>query len=238
MSKLRAALLDMGGVLLEMGGSQGFPDGKLDWRGRQALFRLLRNDGRRLKLDDLERLVFEPWREGYERRYETGVEESWKPHMRRLRHHTHSRRWDITLLRAWFRPYGENLRPCPGVAAALQQLRVRGVRLAVVSNVPLPGRLYLEVLQSWGLAQQFESFQFSYDSGHRKPSPAMLRQALKELGVRPGSAIMVGDRRASDVVAGKLAGTRTVWVRSEHREGPKADHNIASLATLPDLLDR
>jgi FMN phosphatase YigB (HAD superfamily) len=61
---------------------------------------------------------------------------------------------------------------------------------------------------------------------------------MKEIGVQPAEAMMVGDRRDSDVMAGKLAGTRTVWIRSEYREGPGADHTIASLATLPALVDR
>lgn len=239
MTATHALLLDMGGVLLEMRNSRGFPLGKLDWRGRQALLELLHGDGRRLALDDLEEWVFEPWLRGYERRNDVGVEESWRPHLRRLRRRTGSRRHDLTLLRAWFRPYGDQLEPCPGVPAALAELRAMGLKLAIVSNVPLPGRLYLEILERFGLAQFFETLQFSYDCGSRKPSPAMLRQAMNELGEPdPSAVMMVGDRRASDIVAGRLAGTRTVWVRSEHREGPRPDHSVRALAEVPDLVGR
>lgn len=236
MTMPRGVLLDMGGVLLDMRNSRGFPSGKLDWRGRRALLKLLRGDGRRLSLDDLEEWVFEPWRHGYERRYERGTEESWRPYLRRLRQQTGSRRHDFTLLAAWFRPYGDHLEPCSGVEAALARLRRQGLRLAVVSNVPMPGRLYLKLLEAYGLAHYFDSFQFSYDCGSRKPSPAMLRLAMRELEVDPATAVMVGDRRASDVVAGRLAGTRTVWIRSEYRDGPRADHSLRSLTELPDLL--
>lgn len=236
MTAPRGVLLDMGGVLLEMRNARGFPTGKLDWRGRRALLEMLRGDGRHLTLDDLEEWLFGPWRKGYERRYELAAEASWRPHLQRLRRHTGSRRHDLTLLAAWFRPYGDHLEPCPGVAAALARLRRQGLRLAVVSNVPMPGRLYSRILETYGLAQYFDSFHFSYDCGTRKPSPAMLRLAMRELELDPATVVMVGDRRSSDVMAGRLAGTRTVWIRSEYRDGPRADHSLRSLTELPDLL--
>ena len=48
---VRAVLLDMGGVLLEMGNAQGMPAGKWDWRGREALLARLRQSGARLSED-------------------------------------------------------------------------------------------------------------------------------------------------------------------------------------------
>ena len=77
---------------------------------------------------------------------------------------------------------------------------------------------------------------FSYDARSRKPSPAMLRSALAELGVAPASAVMVGDRRAVDIAAGRAAGASTVWVESDDGGGPQPDEKIGSLAELPDLL--
>jgi FMN phosphatase YigB (HAD superfamily) len=66
----------------------------------------------------------------------------------------------------------------------------------------------------------------------------MLRQALSALGVRAASALMVGDRRGSDVAAGRAAGVGTVWLRREDGGGPKPDHVIDRLDALPGLLDR
>jgi len=233
---IKAVLVDMGGVILEMDNSRGFPIERLDWRGREALLHLIRHCGGRASLDDLERLVFAPWHLGYERRREIGREESWDPHLRRLRKKAGIRARNLTLLEAWFRPYGEQLEPIEGAVEALESLRSSGLRLSLVSNVPLPGRLYRGVLRRHGILDWFQSLHFSYDAGSRKPSPAMMRSALGELGVRATEAVMVGDRRANDVAAGRAAGTATVWVRSDDGGGPAADFKVASLAEVPGLL--
>lgn len=233
--RIDAALLDMGGVLLDMRSSNGVPPRALDFRGRQALLAAL--DAPELGMDDLERLVFEPWRRGYRERYRRGREAEWNEHLDRLRRVSGSRLSDQELLSIWFAPFGESLRPVAGAADAVESLSGAGLRLAVVSNVPLPGSLYRRVLERLGMADAIDAFEFSYDSGHRKPSPFMLRSALAELQAPPERAVMVGDRRESDVAAGRAAGTATVWVRSEHRTGPDPDWTIGSLAHLPELLE-
>jgi FMN phosphatase YigB (HAD superfamily) len=64
----------------------------------------------------------------------------------------------------------------------------------------------------------------------------MLRRAMSALGAHPSEAVMVGDRRDRDIVAGRSAGTRTVWLRTDDGGGPDPDQTIDSLAELPDLL--
>jgi HAD superfamily hydrolase (TIGR01662 family) len=235
-SGARAVLLDMGGVLLDMGNDLGMPTGRADWRGREVLVQAVRASGGRVALEDLEELLFAPWRAEHARRYETGQEASWDPHLRRLRRATGCRARNLTLLAAWFRPYAEQLEPLPGARAAIERLRSAGLRLALVSNVPLPGKLYQRVLRRHRLDGAFAALFFSYDAGSRKPSPAIVRQALRALAVEPAEAIMVGDRRRTDVAAGLAAGVRTVWLRGGEREGPKPDVEIESLAALPDLV--
>ncbi len=228
----------MGGVVLEGGpGGRSFPVGRFDWRGRQALLSLVRQQGGRLDLEDMERLLFAPWRERHERRHELGREARWEPHLRRLRHHAGIRTRDSALLETWFRPYGEQLTPAPGAKETLTALRETGLRLALISNVPLPGEHYQRILARYGLDQSFTKLFFSYDSGSRKPSPAMLRAAIELVGVQPSEAIMVGNLRDRDVAAGRAAGTRTVWVRSNDGGGPEPDHKIDSLVELPALLE-
>ena len=235
--KLRGVLLDMGGVVLEMAGTRGFPVERLDWRGREALVRLIRTEGGRLTRDDLESLFFIPWLLDYRRRVARGREASLDPHLDRLRQAAKISTPDQRLLEAWFRPYGEQLRPVPGALEALGRLRAAGLKLGLVSNVPLPGVLYEQILRRHGLCEVFEARRFSYDCDTRKPSPALLRVALRDLEVDESAAVMVGDRLNRDIAAGRAAGVGTVWVRSEHSEGPAADAVIGSLVELPELLD-
>lgn len=236
--KPEVVLLDMGGVILRMAGGHGFPHSRLDWRGREALLHTLGKARKRISQDDLERLVFGPWHQQYQRREETGIEADWSPHLQRLRAATGSAVDDQELLAAWFRPYGEQLVPTAGAQQALTEIANLGLRLALVSNVPLPGTLYLGVLERYGLARFFESTCFSYDRGTRKPSPALLRLAMSELGAEPACAVMVGDRRERDITAGQIAGTRTVWIRSTDGGGPPADATVSGLSELPEVLRR
>ncbi len=234
--RIEAVLLDMGGVLLEMGNAQGMPVGKLDYRGREAMAQAIRDSGGKVTVEALEELLFAPWRREYQRRYETGHEARFEPHLRRLRKATGTTLRASRLLGSWFAPYGETLLPIDGVAQALAELDSGGRRLAVVSNVPLPGAFYRQALRRFRLDRRIVSFHWSYDSGSRKPSPVMLRAALAKLEVEPARALMVGDRRRSDVAGGRAAGVRTVWVRNNDREGPKPDWEIDSLAELPRRL--
>lgn len=233
---LCAVLLDMGGVLLDVGNAAGLPVGRTDFRGREVLMQAARRRGGRLGIDDLERALFAPWRADYERRYETGREAAWEPHLVRLRKATGTRARNLTLLQAWFAPYAETVTPVAGARQALLALRERGLKLALVSNVPLPGKLYERLLKKHRLLPLLDSLHWSYESGSRKPSPAMLRAALVALGEPPSAALMVGDRRNSDVAAGRAAGLRTVWVRSADGGGPRPDREIASIAELPALV--
>jgi HAD superfamily hydrolase (TIGR01509 family) len=234
-------LLDMGGVLLEMHNESGLPEGEADAAGRAELLALLRERGGRAEegdLDnDLERLLFAPWRAEYRLRYECQREAEWGPHVERLIAATGARVSPDEVLAAWFRPYGEGLRPLPGAAETLRELHARGLALGLVSNVALPGELYRRRLATHGLADAFDALRFSCDEGSRKPAPAMLLSALSALGAAPAEAVMVGDRKKSDVAAGRAAGTRTVWLRSHHDEGPEPDATIDSLAELPAALD-
>lgn len=230
-------LLDMGGVLLDLAGSQGLPYGQLDFRGRQALLRKLRGR-RRLSPERLDSLLFQPWRSEYGERYRRGREASWSPHLERLRKATDSDDTDLELLGAWTGPLVDQCRAVPGAREAVAELVARGLSLGLVSNVPLPGVLYRRMLQRHDLEAGLRTFQFSYDSGHRKPSPYMLRRALEDLEAEPAAAVMVGDRRNSDVAAGRAAGLTTIWIESEFTDGPRPDVTIPSITELPAAIDR
>jgi len=163
---------------------------------------LLRRAGATATDEMLEELLFAPWQADYRRRYETCREADWKPHLSRLRHRLHVRLHDLQMLAAWFEPYGETMALLPDAVETVTALAAAGYVLGLVSNVPLPGKLYRKLLQRHGLVAPFSTLQFSYEAGSRKPSPAMIRTALEALGVAPGQAVMVGDRRNATLPPG------------------------------------
>jgi putative hydrolase of the HAD superfamily len=62
---------------------------------------------------------------------------------------------------------------------------------------------------------------FSSEIGKRKPHPAIFEAVLERLGVAPGDALFVGDRRLEDVQGAKELGMTTVqalWFRADDDE--------------------
>ena len=55
-----------------------------------------------------------------------------------------------------------------------------------------------------------------------KPRPFMLREALRRLGATATRSAMVGDQLSTDIVAGRAAGTFTIFVRSGISESAAA----------------
>jgi HAD superfamily hydrolase (TIGR01509 family) len=88
----------------------------------------------------------------------------------------------------------------PGVVPALEQLRARGLELAVVANWDLSLRRLLDEV---GLSPFFRAIVHAA----AKPAPDGLLQALELLGVDASRALHVGDDKA-DELAAAAAGMR------------------------------
>lgn len=233
---VRTVLVGMGGVVLDLGEGGGLPWGELERRGREELLAAVQEGGGQVSEEDLDRLLFVPWRRGYERRYRLGREAPWYPHLARLRRVAGAQVSAGRLLSAWAGPYLRSLRPTSGAEEALARLAAADLSLALVSNVPMPGGLFEGVLETHGLDVFFQSLHFSYDAGTRKPAPGLVWAALDALGAEADSALLVGDRRSTDVAAGRAAEVATVWIESSDVDGPEPDATIGSLAELPSLL--
>ena len=76
------------------------------------------------------------------------------------------------------------------------------------------------------------------ESGRRKPSPAMVLEAVRDLSLDPARSWFVGDK-AIDVQCGLAAGTRAVLVRTGHGGGEDAAgaHFVAKdIASAADFI--
>jgi putative hydrolase of the HAD superfamily len=134
------------------------------------------------------------------------------------------------------------IQPYDDPAPALDALRAGGLRLALVSNYGHQGVIE-DALARLDLRRRFDAIVTSGDVGYLKPHPAVFEAALRALGgVPPREAAMVGDHLANDVLGAKRLGLRGILAPYPRgravRRSAEADSVLASLAELPDVLEK
>lgn len=96
-------------------------------------------------------------------------------------------------------------------------------------------------MTSANLYRFFEQVFVSQELGHNKPSKEYFDAAIARIpGFDPEKCLMVGDSLTSDILGGKNAGLRTVWVNPAHapaRPDIVPDYEIESLSQLEELLE-
>lgn len=121
---------------------------------------------------------------------------------------------DPDLAEGLYRTIADRWDPYADTVPVLTELRRRGVRTAVVSNV---GFDLTPVLERTGLAALVDAVLMSYAVGSVKPDPGIFERALHLLGADPEDALMVGDSWRDDGGAAGL-GVRTLLLpRTEGR---------------------
>lgn len=108
---------------------------------------------------------------------------------------------DSTVMPSKSGKYPENVREL------LNNLKQNFV-VAIISNNK--NKAYIEQVQAQS--------DFSVVGHANKPSPKVALEFLKSVSVEPKDAVMIGDRPLTDILAGKLMGTKTILVDSITRE--------------------
>lgn len=123
----------------------------------------------------------------------------------------------------------------PETLAVLDELRRRGLRVAVCSNW---GWDLDPFLSSTGIAPYVEVPVTSAQAGYRKPHPAIYAATLSALGVAAPDAVFVGDSWGPDVLGPISAGMRSVHVRRDpSAPAPELIESSARIASLEELLE-
>jgi phosphoglycolate phosphatase len=110
----------------------------------------------------------------------------------------------------------------PEVTETLERLRSQGFRLAVVTNKPVFATK--QILQALSLAEFFSVVIGGDSLPKRKPDPAQLLEAVRQLGVQVGQTLMVGDN-IHDVEAARAAGMHCIAVSYGYHHRPPAEFN-------------
>ena len=128
----------------------------------------------------------------------------------------------------------------PGARDALETLRGRGLRTALICDTGFSGgRVIRQFLARVGLLELLEVQIFSNEVGVPKPDRRMFDAALAPLGVAAEAAVHVGDLKRTDVHGGRSAGMGTVRIRAAYDdpdELPEADAVLNAHAELFDAL--
>ena len=120
------------------------------------------------------------------------------------------------LLKAWSESGGRHMAFYPGVIEGGEQLKDKGIRVALVTNKQRS--LTVEFLQSRGLESLFDTVVAGDACPNNKPAPDMLIRAMTEMNVCASETVMVGDSR-NDALAGRAAGVSVALVETGYNEG-------------------
>ena len=121
----------------------------------------------------------------------------------------------------------------PDAKDTLEQLKHRGYSLAISTNWHNPR----ELLNSFGIYDEFQSIQFSIVPDYCKSAPYMLIQNAREMGVNPLKCAFIGDDVMRDIPAAKRAGMHPILIVTEGREIPPDDEGITIIHELNELLE-
>jgi phosphoglycolate phosphatase len=122
----------------------------------------------------------------------------------------------------------------PEVLETLTALREAGLSLAVVSNKNVA--LCTKVLTTLAADGFFDCVIGADSLAERKPSPEPLLKVLRDLGVRPERAVMVGDS-INDIAAGQAAGMATIGCTYGYGDLAEIEDADFLIDSLPELLE-
>ena len=130
--------------------------------------------------------------------------------------------------------------PYPGAREGMEEFRLKGLRLACVTNKP--ERFTRELLEQTGFGAAFDVLVCGDMVARRKPDPMAVLLACERLGVEPAHALFIGDS-LNDVTAARAAGCPVWCVPYGYNEGRPAgtldcDRMVATLAEAAQLITR
>jgi len=128
----------------------------------------------------------------------------------------------------------------PGAIETLRKLRSRSLKIGIVTN---NGRAGTDLtLKRYQLESYFDAVVTRDDCAEMKPDGAPVRKVLKEMGVPPEDAILVGDG-VMDILAAREAGLPSVAVATgpftkERLLQAEPDYLLGSVNDLPLLIEQ
>ncbi len=131
-----------------------------------------------------------------------------------------------------------HLKTVKGVRKTLLALKQMGLMLGIITDGD-PVKQWEKILRT-EIEDYFDDVLISDFVGVKKPHIKIFQKALKNFGVKPHEAVMVGDRLYSDIYGAKNAGMKTVWFKYgkyANRELDYLDYADFQVRSLEEVVD-
>ena len=130
-----------------------------------------------------------------------------------------------------------NLKLLPNVLEVLQELKKKGIKTCVVSN--LASYVQLRKLKQLELSELIDHFVSSQESGVEKPHPGIYLMGMHKIGCKNEEVLMVGDMLSTDIEGAKHLDIKTIWFptysgnqNQEISESNKPDYIISDFIEI------
>jgi putative hydrolase of the HAD superfamily len=150
----------------------------------------------------------------------------------------------FTALDAYLTAWEPNTWTDPEALPLLEELKGRGLKLAVLSNTMWPRRFHETVLERDGILHLFDYLLFTSETAAAKPHRSVFADVLYNLDVEASQTAFVGDRLFDDISGAQGIGMRGIWIPHSNIPaeqstdlGIKPDATIQKLSDIPAILD-
>ena len=114
----------------------------------------------------------------------------------------------------------------------LNNFRQRGYKTILVSNTPPTTE---RIIKRFNLGNYFDYVVLSCDTGYLKPDPRIFQIAINQAKVTPEETCVIGDKIRTDILGGKILGTKTVLLDKRLAHSINSDNRIPTDAIINRL---
>lgn len=139
-------------------------------------------------------------------------------------------------LDAYLKAWEPNTWTDPEALPLLEELKGRGIKLAVLSNTMWPRRFHESVLERDGILHLFDYLLFTSETVAAKPHRSVFTDVLYNLDTLPEETAFVGDRLFDDIHGAQEVGMKGIWIpHSNIPASQSTDLGITPDATIQRL---
>jgi len=220
---IRGVIFDLGSTLIRFDGE--WPE--ILQESSQDLARQLERDGYHLDGKSFIKDFMEEIQDSYHVRERDWVERTTSSLLRKvLARFGHREVPDEAIEHAIFQFYNvseAHWSPMEGVYEVLDELRVKGMCLGIISNAGDAGNVQ-RLIDNAQLRPYFKPIFISAALGIRKPNPKLFEMVLETWDLPADEVVMVGDNLGADILGAQNAGVHQIWLTTQADTASNREH--------------